>query len=79
MKNNNEEELVKIFTGSEMDVNLISAELEEIGIPSMIKNDFLSGMSAGFASGVPSAVDLFVNESDQKKAEKFITDFLSSN
>jgi hypothetical protein len=30
----------------------------------MIKNDFQSGNAAGFFSGIPSAVDLFIRESD---------------
>ncbi len=71
----NENELIIIYTGSEIAVNLLKAELEEEGIPSLIKNDFQMGLSAGFVSGIPSAIDLFVNESDKKRAEVIAKDF----
>ena len=72
----NENELVIIFTGSEIEVNLLKAELEEEGIPSLIKNDFQMGLSAGFVAGIPSAIDLLVNESDKRRAEIIAKDFL---
>lgn len=74
-----ENDLIKAFTGSEIAVNLLRAELEETGIPSMVKNDFQSGVSAGFASGIPSAIDLYINESDLKEAEPIVKEFLRNN
>lgn len=74
-----EEELVKIFSGSEIAVNLLKAELEEIGIPALIKNDFRSGIVAGFPGGMPSANDLYVYGSDKKSAEPLVNEFRKNN
>lgn len=73
----NDNDIVKVFTGSEITVNLLKAELEEEGIPSLIKNDFQTGLSAGFVAGIPSVVDLFVNEMDRKRAAIIVRDFRS--
>ena len=40
--------LVKVFTGSELTVNLLREELENIGVTSIIKDEFSSGIAAGF-------------------------------
>jgi hypothetical protein len=53
--------------------------LELIGIVGLIQNDFNSGMMAGFFGGSPSAVDLYVLESDLEKAESFIREFSKLN
>ena len=74
-----EEELIRIYTGSEVSVILLKGELEQIGIESMIQNDFDAGLSAGFISGVPSAVDLYIQKSDLKKAKPFIDEFVKNN
>lgn len=66
------DELVRIFVGSAVEVNHIQAELEAHGISALIKNDFQSGLAAGFVGGTPSAIDLFVAESDAEKARGII-------
>ncbi len=70
-----ENDIVKIFSGSEITASLIKAELEALGIPALIKNDFQTGISAGFVGGIPSLNDLYVNESDKQKAELLVKDF----
>jgi hypothetical protein len=45
----------------------------------MIQNDFQSGITAGFFGGGTSAVDLFIQEADQKEAEPIINEFLKNN
>jgi hypothetical protein len=45
----------------------------------MIQNDFQSGITAGFFGGGTSAVDLFIQETDQKEAEPLINEFLKNN
>lgn len=70
-----ESHLVRVYTGTELTVNLLKGKLENIGIPSTVQNDFNSGISAGFPGGVPSAIDLFIQESDLKKAEPVISEF----
>ena len=74
-----EDDLIRIFTGSEVLVILLKGELEQTGVQSMIKNDYDAGLSAGFVSGVPSAVDLFIQKSDLDKAEPILTDFMKNN
>jgi hypothetical protein len=75
----NDDELVKVLTDSEITLNLLKEELEEFGIPSLVKNDFDNGFSAGYVAGIPNVVDLYVNASDRIKAEAFIKEFLENN
>lgn len=70
-----ETDLVKVYTGTEITVNLLKGELEKIGVSSIIKDKFKSGISAGFGTGVPSAIDLFINEQDLEKATPLIDEF----
>lgn len=70
--------LVRIYTGTDITVNLLLSELEKAGISGIIKDDFESGISAGIA-GNPSAIDLFIQEADLKKAKPIIVDFLKIN
>jgi hypothetical protein len=76
MKEN--DNIIRIYTGTELTANLLKDELEKIGIIGIIQNDFESGTSAGIA-GDPSAIDLFIQESDLKKAKPVIVDFLKIN
>ena len=69
------EELIRVYTGTEVSVILLKGELEENGIHSLIKNDFQSGNMAGFYGGVPSTVDLFIRESDAELAKPIVSEF----
>ena len=69
MKNDS---LIKIFTGDEITVNRIKAELENQGISALVQNGFSQGLAAGFGGGTPSAIDLFVAESDAENAMKIV-------
>ena len=77
MKNGNN--LIRVFTGTEVLVYLLKERLEEVEISALIKNDFQSGLTVGFVSGVPSAVDLYIQESDLKEAEPIINEFIQNN
>lgn len=68
----NREELIHLFTGSEVDVQRLKAELEVNGINALIRNDFQSGVMAGFGGGVPSAIDIYVASSDKDKANEIL-------
>jgi len=70
---------VKVFTGTEVTVALLKAELEKAGIVGMIRDDFASGASSGFYGGAPSTIDLFVQESDLRKAEPIVRGFEELN
>lgn len=66
------DKLVLVYTGSEIIIDRIKSELEQDGIPSIVKDGFRQGLGAGFGGGIPSAIDLYVNESDIEKAVEII-------
>lgn len=74
-----DDELIRIFTGSEVSALLLQGELEQAGIPAMTQNDYEAGLMAGFVGGVPSAVDVYINQSDLVRAEPVIDDFMKNN
>lgn len=74
-----DEELIRIYTGTEVSAMLLLGELEQAGIPAMTQNDYQSGLMAGFVGGTPSAVDVFINASDMTRAEPVIEDFRKNN
>ncbi len=51
---------------------------KKLEFPGVIQNDFESGTSAGIG-GNPFAIDLFIQESDLKKAKPVLVDFLKIN
>jgi len=75
-KNSN---LIRVYSGTELTVNLLKDELENLGIPSMIRNDFKSGNSAGFVGGTPSSINLLIQEIDLEKAKPIINEFIKAN
>jgi hypothetical protein len=70
--------IIRVYTGSEISVIHLKEELEENGVSVMLQNDFGSGISAGFVGGMPTAIDLFIMESNLKKAEPIIKDFIDN-
>lgn len=71
--------LIRVFTGTEVLVYLLKERLEEAGISALIRNEFQSGITVGFVSGVPSAIDLYIQESDIEVAEPIINEFIQDN
>jgi hypothetical protein len=65
-----EEDYKRIYTGSEVNVMHLQNILEEQDIPSRVRNDFDSGLRAGFGGGLPGQVQLFVLSSYYDKALK---------
>ena len=59
---------IRFFTGSLIEIQRLQIDLDEQEIPSMIKNNFQSGVRAGFSGGSPSQVELFIYEEDREKA-----------
>ncbi|WKV10699.1 putative signal transducing protein [Marivirga harenae] len=70
---NQQSDIVRIHSDTEININLLQDELNKIGIPSMVKNDFQSATLAGFGSS-SNAVDLYVNANDFDKASEVIQD-----
>lgn len=69
-----EDQTVRIYTGTEISVQYVKAELEASGIGCLVQNDFNSGVMAGFAGGVPSAIDLYVLEADAERARLLVAE-----
>jgi hypothetical protein len=73
------DELVRVFTCTELTCRLLEAELDKAGIPVFIRNDFHSAVTAGYGLGTPSAVDIYVKESDVPETLPIIEGFLKDN
>lgn len=71
--------LIRVYTGTEVTVNLLRAELEANEIPGIVQNNFSSGLTAGFSAGALSEVQLYIQELDLKRAEPIIIEFLKIN
>ncbi len=59
---------INLFTGSLIEIQRLQIDLNDKEIPSMVKNNFQSGIRAGFYGGSPSQVQLFIFEEDREKA-----------
>ncbi len=59
---------INLFTGSLIEIQRLQIDLNDKEIPSMVKNNFQSGIRAGFYGGSPSQVQLFIFEEDRKNA-----------
>ncbi len=68
----------KIFSGDAMLGKRIEAELKEIGIIPVVKNEGESARLAGFASAMLSNVDMYVNESEVGKAKEIVAKILKT-
>lgn len=66
---------IRFFTGSLIEIQRLQIDLDDQGITSMIKNNFQSGVRAGFYGGSPSQVELFIYEEDKLKALPILEDF----
>ena len=75
----NGDNLIRVFTGSEILVIILKERLDEAGISALVKNDYQSGITVGFVASVPSAIDLYIQESDLKEAEPIINEFIQKN
>lgn len=67
--------LIKVFTGNETSVAILTGRLEEAGIPSLVKNDSFKA----YLGVIPQAVDLYIKESDLPIAELLINEFIQTN
>lgn len=74
-----EDQIIRVYSGSEILVLMLKSELEACGIGAMMRNDFQSGVMAGFVAGIPSLADLYIRESDLEKAVPVIDTFIALN
>jgi len=59
-----------IYTGPETNVQYLQGIFNKAGLSNMVKNDFDSGLRAGFGGGLPGQVQLFVINSHLEEALK---------
>jgi len=59
---------IKLFVGSLIQIQRLQLDLDDNKIPSLVKNNFQSGLRSGFYGGSPSQVELFIYEEDQEEA-----------
>ena len=62
----------RVYTGSEVNVQYLQELLEKEGIASRVRNDFDSGLRAGFGGGMPGQVLLFADTDHYEKARKIV-------
>ena len=68
MSEEEKEEYRRVYTGSEVNVQHLQNLLEEQDIPSRVRNDFDSGLRAGFGGGLPEQVLLFAKTEHYDRA-----------
>lgn len=66
---------VKFFVGSLIEIQRLQLDLDENQIPSLVKNNFQSGITSGFYGGSPSQVELFIFQEDEEKATPILEKF----
>ncbi|MCK5638703.1 MAG: DUF2007 domain-containing protein [Flavobacteriaceae bacterium] len=66
---------IKFFTGSLIQIQRLQLDLDDNEIPSLVKNNFQSGLRSGFYGGSPSLVELFIFEEDKEKATPILEKF----
>ena len=66
---------IKIFVGSLIQIQRLQLDLDDGKIPSMVKNNFQSGLRSGFYGGSPSQVELFIYDEDKEKAIPILDNF----
>ncbi|HHC78738.1 MAG TPA: DUF2007 domain-containing protein [Flavobacteriia bacterium] len=66
---------IQFFTGSLIEIQRLQLDLDANQIPSLVKNNFQSGLRSGFYGGSPSLVELFIYEEDLEKARPVLEKF----
>ena len=66
---------ITFFTGSLIEIQRLQLDLDDAQIPTLVKNNFQSGLRSGFYGGSPSSVQLFIYEEDLEKATPILENF----
>ena len=67
--------LIRVYTGTEVLAFILKDKLEETGISTSIQND----SHDNFLQGVPTAIDLYIQQFDLKKAKPIINEFINKD
>ncbi len=73
------DELIRVFAGSEITVNLLKYELEKEGIATNVINEYEQSNFRGFSTGTPYSVDLYILDTDLEKATPIVEEFMKIN
>lgn len=68
-------EHIRLFTGSLIEIQRLQLDLNDNKIPSLVKNNFESGLRSGFYGGSPSQVELFIFKEDLEEAKPILEKF----
>lgn len=71
----NQSKHINLFTGSLIEIQRLQLDLDDHQIPSLVKNNFQSGLRSGFYGGSPSLVELFIYEEDMEEARPILEAF----
>ena len=72
----NLEETTRIYTGPAMIAEGLRARLNDLGIEPIIRDDHQSGITSGFAIGVPGQVRVFIRKDELPLAQETIDGYL---
>lgn len=70
---NEDQEYEHVYTGPETNVQYLQGIFNKAGLSNRVRNDFDSGLRAGFGGGLPGQVQLFVVSSHLKEALEIAT------
>lgn len=70
----NEEKIVRVYTGDLVTIEHIKNELEAKDIYPVVENGYQEGLDAGVIAGTPSTIHLYVLESEVAVALEIIKD-----
>ncbi len=65
-----DESYERVYTGSDTNIQYLQELFDKAGISSRVRNDFDSGLRAGFGGGLPGQVQLFVVKNHYDEALK---------
>ncbi|MCG8412518.1 MAG: DUF2007 domain-containing protein [Bacteroidales bacterium] len=74
----NQEDLKLLFTGTEINCNVLKDILSDNNIPALIKNDMSSSKMAGFGVSLGLEAHIYVIEKNFEQAQKLLEEFKSS-
>jgi len=71
-----EDRTTRIFTGSAIEAQPLIISLQEIDINPIIRDDHQSGITSGFATGVPGQIRVFIWNDELAIAQSIIDEHL---
>ncbi len=75
---NKEEKTTRIFTGSAIVAQPLINGLNELNINPIIRDDHQSGITSGFATGVPGQIRMYIRNEELAIAQSLIDEYLNS-